>query len=153
MGTSTLVQDLTTGRGVGVSARREVQAFVAQAAIASGDFVALYSAATLDGDKALQVLKAVTGGSPTAGTIGPAALIIGVALNAATAAGDVVNVCLSGVCEANVDGATAAGSLLCAGVTAGRADVYEVTFLSIPVAMATEADATNVATVIMLKQF
>jgi hypothetical protein len=156
MATSTLVQDLNTGRDIDVSARREVQAFLPHAAIAAGDFVSLRTAESTDGNKALKVLKAVTGGSPTAGTIGPAACIIGVALNTVTAAdvtaGVPVNVCTSGVCEANVDSATAVGSLLCAGVTAGRADVYEVTFLNIPVAMACEADSTNVATVIMFKQ-
>lgn len=149
MGTSTLVQDLTTGRGVGVSARREIQTFHAHAAIAVGDFVALRSAASPDGDIALKVQKAIV---PSAGAIGPLACIVGVALTAA-AAGESVNVCLSGVCEANVDGGTAIGSLLCAGATAGRADVYEAAFLNIPVAMAVEADTSNVATVIMLKQF
>ena len=151
MSTSNLVQDLTVGRDTDVSARREVRAFVAGGAITAGDFVAYKANEAVDGNKALKVIRAVTGGSPTEGTIGVIAHPIGVAVTTA-AVGAVVNICVSGIVEANVDAATAAGSLLCSGVTAGRADVYEAAFLCVPVAIATEADATNVATVLMLKQ-
>jgi hypothetical protein len=151
MSTSNLVQDLTAGRATDVSARREVRAFVAGGAITAGDFVAFKTNETADGDKALKVIRAVTGGSPTAGAIGPAAHPVGIAVSTA-ASGELVNICVSGIAEANVDSATAIGSLLCSGVTAGRADVYEAAFLCVPVAIAIEADTSNVSTVIMLKQ-
>ena len=124
---------------------------MAGGAITAGDFVAYKTNEAVDGNKALKVIRAVTGGSPTAGAIGALAHPIGVAVTTA-AVGELVNICVSGIVEANVDAATAVGSLLCSGVTAGRADVFEENFLCVPVAISTEADTGNVATVIMLKQ-
>ena len=64
--------------------------------------------------------------------------------------------------DLNVDGATAAGSILQIGSTAGRLAVRTVavdeggaaTFDLYPIAgISTEADAANVATIVVFKQF
>ena len=52
-----------------------------------------------------------------------AKLAVGFALNSA-AAGEKVDVCVAGICQANVDGATAQGDFLCIGSTAGQAGVF-----------------------------
>ena len=148
MATSTLVQDLTAGRDIAVSARRQVETFIAGGTVAGKDFVALKLNESADGNKALKVVRADNNSSPVHQAI------VGVVLTAGThAAGDRIEVVVAGICEANVDSATDVGSPLCCGATAGQADVYEASFLHPIVAISAEADSTNVATVFMIKQF
>ena len=167
MATNTLIQYLETERfgslpgdpaeAVPVSAmnRRQVETFVASEAIAAGDVVSLDLSKTADGDKGIFVSKADTGTATDRAAVG-------VALAAAAAEGDKVEVCVRGVCEANVDGATAAGDLLQISSTAGRLEPRTVAvdeggaaqFDLYPiVAIASEADTANVATVFVYKQF
>jgi hypothetical protein len=167
MATNTLIQYLETERfgslpggsteAVPVSAmnRRQVETFVASEAIAAGDVVSLDLSKTADGDKGIFVSKADTATATDR-------CAVGVALAAAAAAGDKVDVCVRGVCEANVDGATAAGDLLQISSTAGRLEPRQIavdeggaaTFNLFPiVGLATEADVANVATIFVYKQF
>lgn len=157
MATNTLLQSLNDSANqatTGSSSRRQVETFLASAAIAANDLVCLDVSKTADSDKALFIKKADVGAGATT-------IAIGFALNAAANAGDEVRVTIAGVHEsANVDGSTVAGSRLIVGTTAGRAaiaaDIDEggsATVKQLPiVAIACEADATNVATVIVIKQ-
>ena len=101
---------------------------------------------TADGEKALYIIKA------NDALISQVA--IGFALNAATAAGDEVNVTIAGIHEnANVVGSTAAGDRLIISSVVGQAKVITASDTSPIVAVAVEADTANVATVVVLKQF
>lgn len=135
------------------SNRRQVETFVAAEAIVSGDAVSLDLSQTGDGAKALVVVQADTGTATDRA-------FVGIALESA-AQGGLVRVCVQGVCDANVDGATVAGSILQIGATAGRLAIRTVavdeagaaTFNLFPIAaIACEADVANVATVIVYKQ-
>ena len=141
--------------GSKLSNRRQIETFIADEAIASGDAVSFDLSETADGAKVLKVVKADSGTATDR-------CCIGIAITAASTAGDKVDVCLAGPCEANVDGATVAGNLLQISATAGRLEPRTVavneggaaTFNLYPiVAIATEADTSNVATVIVYKQF
>lgn len=154
MATSTLVQFLAEGEGTDTSARRQVQTFIAAEAIAANDAVSLDLSQAIDGDKSLKVVKADTGTTTDR-------CFVGIAL-AGVASGERVDVCIAGICEANVNGSTAAGSILQIGSTAGQLDVRTVavdeggsaTFNLYPIAaIASEADTGNVATVFVFKQF
>ena len=152
MATSTLLQYLQStdgdGNTVGVtpSNRRQVERFIASSAMAENDLVALDFSKTADGDKALYIIKADDS------LISQVA--IGFALNAATAAGDEVNVTIAGINEsANVVNTTAAGDRLIISSVAGQAKVVTPSDIVPIVAVAVEADAANVATVFVLKQF
>lgn len=159
MATQNLLQRLdtaanTTGSSADASDRRIEEVFIAAEAITLGDAVALDMAQTADSDKALKVVKADSGTATDK-------LCIGIAL-ADVSAGDNLRVCIRGFCEANVDGATAAGDLLQIGSTAGRLAVRTVavdeggvaTFDLYPiVAIAAEADTSNIATVYVYPQF
>ena len=154
MATSTLVQFLAEGEGTDTSARRQVQTFIAAEAIAANDAVSLDLNQTIDGDESLKVVKADTGTATDR-------CFVGIAL-AGVASGERVDVCIAGICEANVNGSTAAGSILQIGSTAGQLDVRTVavdeggsaTFNLYPIAaIASEADTSNVATVFVFKQF
>lgn len=154
MATSTLVQFLAEGSGTDTSARRQVQTFIAAEAIAANDAVSLDLAQAIDGDKSLKVMKADTGTATDK-------CFVGIALEGA-AAGARIDVCIAGICEANVAGTTAAGSILQIGSTAGRLDVRTTavneggaaTFNLFPVCgIAAEADTANVATIFVFKQF
>ena len=152
MATSTLLQYLqsTDGNGdaLGVtpSNRRQVERFIASSAIAENDLVALDFSKTADGEKALYIIQA------NDALISQVA--IGFALNAATAAGDEVNVTIAGIHEnANVVGSTAAGDRLIISSVVGQAKVITSSDTSPIVAVAVEADTANVATVVVLKQF
>jgi len=165
MATNTLLQYLEgTGEdafgnsvslGSKLSNRRQIETFIADEAIVSGDAVSFDMSETADGDKVLKVVKADSGTATDT-------CCIGIAITAAGAAGDKIDVCLAGPCEANVAATTVAGSLLQISATAGRLDPRTVavneggaaTFNLFPiVAIATEADTGNVATVIVYKQF
>ena len=77
---------------------------------------------------------------------------VGIALTAAAAAGDKIQVCIAGVCEANTS-ASAQGKSLAISTTAGRLVDYANSDVLPIVAIATEAHSGNVATVVVLKQF
>ena len=137
-----------TSRGVTPSNRRQVETFLASAAIAANDLVALdfTSAGYSDGDKALYIRKALDTEISQA--------VIGFALNAATAAGDKVEVTIAGIHKsANVVGTTAAGDRLIISGVAGQAKVITAADTVPIIAVATEADAANIATVFVIKQF
>jgi hypothetical protein len=81
--------------GANVSNRRQVETFIASAAIAAGDAVAFDLSQTDDNLRSLRVLKADTGATTSK-------CFVGIALNPAAAEGDRVNVCLAGPCVANI---------------------------------------------------
>ena len=145
MATSTLLQRLDAGSSNSVMNRQQVETFIASEAIVANDFVALDVAQTSDADKALYIKKASTDSKRT--------MCVGVALEAAAAAGDHVRVCVKGVCEANVAGDTAEGEFLTITGTGGQAGKTSADVLFPEVACAVEADTNNVATVIVVKQF
>jgi len=158
MATQNLLQRLdtaanTTGSSADASDRRIEEVFIAAEAITLGDAVALDMSQTADSDKALKVVKADSGTATDK-------LCIGIALVDA-AIGDNVRVCIRGFCEANV-ATTVAGDLLQIGSTAGQLAVRTVavdeagaaTFDLYPiVAIAAEADTSNIATVYVYPQF
>lgn len=167
MATQNLIQYLETEQynalpgqsnvAVGISAmnRRQVETFIASEAIAANDLVSLDLSKTNDGDKGIFIVKADSGTATDS-------CAVGFALNEATAAGEKVDVTIAGIhVSANVDSATAAGSRLIVGSTAGRAsvaaDIVEsgsATVAQRPlIAIAAEADTANVATVFVIKQF
>jgi exoribonuclease II len=145
MATSTLLNYLETGSSNEVMNRRQVETFIAGEAIAAKDFVALDFSQSSDADKALYVMKAGTVDTATT-------MCVGVALGAA-ASGAKVDVVVKGVCEANVAGDTTAGEFLIITGTDGQAGKATDNTLLPMVACACEADAANVATVIVIKQF
>ena len=136
-----------TSRGITPSNRRQTETFLASHAIAVKDLVALdfTTVGYSDGDKALYIRKALdTEISQVA---------VGFALNAA-AAGDKVEVTIAGIHEsANVAGTTAAGDRLILSNVAGQAKPIVAADTSPIIAVATEADTANVATVFVIKQF
>lgn len=114
MATSTLIQKLdpvADGFGASTSNRRQVETFISNGVIGAGDIVALDLSKT-GADKALYVIEA---------TAGTKALIVGVALNATTAADQPVQVVVAGYVEnANVATGVTAGAQLFGSATAGR---------------------------------
>jgi len=153
MATSTLLQYLqgTDGNGdaLGVtpSNRRQVERFIASAAIAAGDVVCLDISKTADGDKSLFVTKADT-------SAGATTLTIGVALDAATAANDEINVVIRGLCkDANVATGGAIGDRIVGSSTAGRATQYASSSTQAILGYQLEAAVANVADVWIIKQF
>lgn len=123
MATSTLIQyleqsgtDAITGAAVSVGTavmdRRQVETFFAAGAIAAGAFVSLDASQADDANKALFVKPADSADTT-------ASCCIGVALAAANA-GEKVEVCIRGVCEANT-GVVAQGDVLTHSATAGEA--------------------------------
>lgn len=159
MATNTLIQYLEatdssgTAYSTATSNRRQVETFIAAEGIVARDAVSLDLSQAADGTKALKIVKAIVGTTT-------ARCFVGVALNSASAGGT-VDVVVQGICEANVDGATAAGSILQIGATGGRLGVRTVavdeggaaTFSLYPVAgISAEADTGNVATICVFKQ-
>ena len=159
MATNTLIQYLEavdssgTAYSTATSNRRQVETFIAAEGIVAKDAVSLDLSQAADGTKALKIVKAIIGTTT-------ARCFIGVALNSAST-GKNVDVVVQGICEANVDGATAAGSILQIGATGGRLGVRTVavdeggaaTFNLYPVAgISAEADTGNIATICVFKQ-
>ena len=140
MATSDIINYIEPGAATDVMNRRKVETFIASEAIAARDVVSLDGSQSADGDKALYIVKADTG-------TGTDSIPVGVALDTAANAGEEVRVIVRGVAEANVAGATAAGSSLTIGSTAGQLAVYANTDTTRIVAQAFEADTANVATV------
>ena len=119
MATSTLIQSLIPGADADQSHRREVETFLANAAIAAGDWVQFDTSQT-GADRVLYVIEA-----PGVATHGNSKAI-GCALNAATAAGQKVDVVVGGYHPlASVPGAVVAGDLLVGPIgTAGQAAIF-----------------------------
>ncbi len=125
MATSTLIQYLETERygslpGAGTEAvgedsmnRRQVETFIAAAAITLGQTVSLDAAQTADGDKAIKVKPSDSGDT---NLVCP----VGVAL-AAAGIGDKVEVCVRGVCKATAAAHTK-GDVLTVTAAAGTLD-------------------------------
>jgi len=135
----------------GTSNRRQIETFIAGGAIGAGDVVVFNVA---DGGGSEVVLEVIEGIAD-----GPA---IGVAL-AAAATGDRVDVCISGLAEAQVKGANnggaaaiSSGDFLCLGDVNGTLYKYTAGTDAQVHAIAVDdvaSGATVSATVIVLKQF
>jgi len=155
MATSTNIQYLVaTGKdelGATVSIktasdRRQIETFLAGAAITAGDWVMFDTTAT-DAGRVLTVVQAtfVSTGQP---------LTVGVALNSATAAGQTVDVVVSGYVEgANVTTSVASGAALSINTTNGRGSTYAAASLAPICGVALEVAASNLADVWVIKQF
>ena len=134
---------------VGIEAmnRRQIETFIASEAIAVGDALSLDLAQANNGDKAIFVMKADTGtNSKRCG--------IGIAISAAAAAGDTVDVCIGGMAEAKVKAGTAVGDRLSIfNTTAGVLEPYQNTFEDPILAVAGAAEAGGTAIVFVIKQF
>jgi hypothetical protein len=124
-----------------LSSRRQVEGFIAGAAIAVGDWVILDTSAT-GSLRACTVIKA-----PASSV---SAAVIGCALEAATAAGDIIQVVVKGYhASATVNTATAVGdALFCGGTAAGTAEPFsQATATVAPCGVALAADTAGVAPV------
>jgi len=168
MATATTLQSLNTDADFGgvsavdASNRRVIEFFVAGETLTPGDCVSLNLAATADSDKGLIVVKGDTGTATDT-------CVVGVVLRDVDSTGTVTNfasgaavpVVVRGLVFANVNGATAAGSRLIVGSTAGQlaiaVDINEggaATVAQRPiVAIAAEADTSNIARVYVLANF
>ena len=137
----------TIAVGVEASNRRQIETFISGAAIAANDLVALDFSKTSDGEIAITIVKA---DSASANSIA----VVGFALNAATGAGENVDVTIAGLHQsANVAGAVAKGDRLSISAVAGQADTY-VNSDTVPViGYACEAPTANVGSVFVIKQF
>tara|TARA_R100001086_G_scaffold224174_1_gene142056 strand:- start:8192 stop:8674 length:483 start_codon:yes stop_codon:yes gene_type:complete len=127
--------------------RRQVETFIAGAAIAANDLVCLDLSKTDNGEKAITIIKAD-------GAVVAKRCVVGFALNAATNAGDSVDVTIAGLhIDANVLTGVAQGTGLSTSGTAGRSDAY-VAGDTVPViGFALETAAANKAPVFVIKQF
>jgi hypothetical protein len=156
MATSTNIQYLeNTGKdelGATVSIktasdRRQIETFLAGAAITAGDWVMFDTSAT-DAGRVLTVIQAtfVSTGQP---------LTVGVALNAATAAGQKVDVVVAGYVEgANVADAVTVGQALSISAVNGRGAAAAATATAPFCGVALEdGSASNTADVWVIKQF
>jgi len=131
------------------SDRRQIETFIAGAAITAGDWVVFDTSAT-DAGRVLTVLQSPA----TAGN----SLAVGVAITSATVAGQTVDVVVDGYVEgANVISGVASGvSLTTSGVTAGRALAYATGThtATAPCGVTLEASAVgNTCDVWVLKRF
>jgi len=156
MATSTNIQYLVnTGKdefGATVSIktasdRRQIETFLAGAAITAGDWVMFDTTAT-DAGRVLTVVQATSAvtGRP---------LTVGVALTAATVAGQTVDVIVSGYAEnASVASAVTVGQAVSmnSGV-AGRVNAYAAAELAPACGVALEGAASNLCDVWVIKQF
>lgn len=155
MATSTLIQSLEltdaagTSVGAAVSNRRQIETFIAGAAIAAGDWVS-FDVSKTGATRVATVIK-------TTATAGQSN-VVGVALSAATAAGDKINVVVAGYVEgaAVVSGVAASVALTTSGVTAGRTLAFASAThtATCPCGITLEAaSAGNTAAVWVYKQF
>ena len=154
MASATYLQSLDSvyengdSRGITPSNRRQTEIFLASHPIAVNDLVALdfTTVSYSDGDKALYIRKALD--------TEISQVPVGFALNAAAAAGDKVEVTIAGIHKsANVVNTTAAGDRLIISNVPGQAKVVTAADTVPIIAVATEADTANVATVFVIKQF
>jgi len=156
MATSTNIQYLvgsakdelgaTVQIGAGTSNRRQIETFIAGAAITSGDWVMFDTSAT-GANRVLTVIQATF-----AATGRP--LTVGVAINAATAAGDKVDVVVDGYVEnANVATAVTVGQALGIITVNGRAELNVAGALGPSCGVALEGAASNLCDVWVFKNF
>jgi len=148
MATSTLIQRLDTGEGGNVSHRRQVETYISGAAIVAGDIVMFDTSAT-DADRAATVIQCTVVATGNA-------LAAGVALDAASAAGQRVRVVVAGYAE-NVKcgaGVVAAGNPISAGrLIVGEAEISLAGSLSGAFGVALEAVAGATCDMIVFKRF
>jgi len=160
MATATYLQklDITDSEGnalsVDTSNRRQIETFVADGVIGLGDLVTFDVTNGGGSECTIKVIEAPANKSA-----------IGVALDAAAAAGDDIRVCISGICEAQVEGKNQAGNAgiapgdyLCVGAVAGTLYKYgHHANDKMPIAIAVDTVVSGAAaaqsTVIFLKQF
>lgn len=133
---------------VGVEAmnRRQIETFIASEPIGDREAVAFDITKFADGDKMIHVKRA--DGNDTERTA-----FVGIALSSAAAAGDTIDVCIAGLCQAKTDGLVTKGSALSVFTTPGELKNYSNADVLPPVAYACADDAGDVATVIVIKQF
>jgi hypothetical protein len=160
MATSTTIQYLsasgiselgaTVAVGAGTSNRSQIETFIAGAAIAVGDIVAFDTSAT-GASRVLTVVKCpATLGLPN---------IVGVALEAATAAGQIINVVVAGYVETvNATAAIATGTAVTtSGAVAGRVITYDSTAAAqsnaSPIGITLGAVVANVVPMWIFKKF
>ena len=129
------------------SNRRQIETFIAGAAITSGDWVMFDTSAT-NATRVLTVIQATF-----AATGQP--LTVGVAIQSAAAAGETVDVVVAGYVEgANVADAVTIGLALGIVAVNGRAGAYTAAALAPACGVALEdGSATNTADVWVIKQF
>jgi len=135
---------------VGIEAmnRRQIETFIASEAIAVGDTVALDFSKAGSGDKGIFVVKCDDNTATKK-------CAVGVAISAATAAGDTVDAVIAGMVDnAKVAGATAVGSSMAvSAATTGELAVYAAGDTLPVFAIAATAHAGGTATVFVIKQF
>lgn len=119
-----------------VERQEDIRTYIAGAAITALDWVQLdYANQSAIGDADVVIQAAVVStGQPAA---------IGVALDAATAAGDRIRVQVAGYIAACNHSASAGESLVAAGTTAGRAEAYAASDLAPIVGFATANSSSN----------
>ena len=154
MATSTLLQYLDQKNADGTdygfpSNRRQIETYIAGGAISANDLVAFNfdtAGGETDGEIALTVVKADSGSTNSIA-------VVGFAL-ADAADGEKVDITVAGIhVSANVAGAVAKGDRLSISAVAGQADTY-VNSDTVPIiGYALGDDATNVASVMVIKQF
>jgi hypothetical protein len=157
MATSTNIQYLsasgiselgaTVAVGAGTSNRSQIETFISSGAFAVGDLVSFDVTQT----GATQVLTVLQ----TTGTAGQGN-VVGVALEASTASGQIVNVCVAGYCATvNVNAAVVSGDSLTSSAVAGRAITYATGTHTgcAPFAVALSDDVVNVSDAWIYKQF
>lgn len=128
------------------SNRRQIETFIAGAAITSGDWVMFDTSAT-GAARVLTVIQATF-----AATGQP--LTVGVAIQSATAAGETVDVVVAGYVEgANVATAVTVGQSLSISAVNGRGAAYAAAALAPACGVALEGAATNLCDVWVIKQF
>jgi hypothetical protein len=128
------------------SDRRQIETFIAGAAITAGDWVMFDTSAT-DAGRVLTVIQATF-----AATGQP--LTVGVALNSATAAGQKVDVVVAGYVEnANVATAVTVGQALSISAVNGRGSAAAATAVAPFCGVALEGAASNLCDVWVIKQF
>ena len=154
MATNTLLQSLNDSANqatIDSSNRRQVETYLASAAIAAGDAVCFDASKTNASDKALYVLKASTNAATSK-------CFVGIAIEAAAAAGDRIKVCISGICIANITAANAASAgvnlMISSHPAAGELADYSAGSVLQNVGISCEArDGDGQATVMIFKQF
>ena len=153
MATNTLIQKLygkdESGVGEGEASqsnRRQIETFIASAAIVAGDAVAFDLSQTSDGLKTMRVLKADTDAATSK-------CFVGVALEAAAAEGDRVDVCIAGICTALIGSGGGVGVPLMIGSDGGKFVDYSAGSVQSIAAHCASAVSGGEATVIVHKQF
>jgi len=130
--------------------RRQVETFISGAAIAANDLVCIDLSKTDNSEKVITIIKAD-------GSAGTKRMCVGFALNAASGAGETVDVTIAGLhaeanCADSGGTAVAAGDFLSPSAVAGRADEYVAGDTVPPIGYALTTAASNKAAVFVIKQ-